>query len=74
MEIKKGQIYKHYKSDHTYKIIDVGIHSETLEEMVVYEALYENKMGSIWIRSLKMWFEEVEWDGKKVKRFELISQ
>lgn len=74
MQIKPGQIYRHYKSDHTYKIIKIGLHSETLQEMVVYEAIYESNMGKIWIRPIEMWFEEMEWEGKNVPRFVLVSE
>ena len=67
--MKKG-IYRHYKGNE-YELIDVAIHSETLEEMVVYRALYGDK--NLWVRPAHMWEEEVEVDGKIVKRFELIS-
>ena len=67
--MKKG-IYRHYKGNE-YELIDVAIHSETLEEMVVYRALYGDK--NLWVRPAHMWEEEVEVDGKAVKRFELIS-
>ena len=49
------------------------IHSETLEDMVVYEALYDNPVGKIWVRPLKMFQEKVEKDGKLVDRFEYIG-
>ena len=67
--MKKG-IYRHYKGNE-YELIGVAIHSETLEEMVVYRALYGDK--NLWVRPAHMWEEEVEVDGKTVKRFELIS-
>lgn len=59
----------HYKGN-KYKVLCTAKHSETLEEMVVYQALYGNK--DIWVRPLSMWNEEVLVDGKKVKRFELV--
>ena len=64
--MKKG-IYRHYKGKE-YELIDVAVHSETLEEMVVYRALYGER--KLWVRPAKMWEEEVVVDGKKVKRFE----
>ncbi|MBQ2285493.1 MAG: DUF1653 domain-containing protein [Clostridia bacterium] len=64
--MKKG-IYRHYKGNE-YELIDVALHSETLEEMVVYRALYGDQ--KLWVRPAYMWEEEVEVDGKKVKRFE----
>ncbi|MBN2015276.1 DUF1653 domain-containing protein [Candidatus Dojkabacteria bacterium] len=71
MEIKKG-IYKHYKGNR-YRVLGVAKHSETLEDLVVYEALYENELSKLWVRPISMFFEEVEWDGKKVPRFKLVS-
>ena len=65
----KPGIYKHYKG-HPYKVIGTAKHSETLEDMVVYEAQYDNDMGKLWIRPLAMFIEDVEVDGKMVKRFE----
>ena len=67
--IKNG-IYKHYKGN-KYEVLGIANHSETLEKMVVYKALYGE--GEIWVRPLSMWDEEVEVDGNKVRRFELIK-
>lgn len=67
-----GAIYRHYKNHQLYEVIAIGKHSETLEDLVVYKALYESDkfpMGQIWCRPLKMWDELV--DGKH--RFEKIS-
>lgn len=69
--MKTGK-YKHYKGNY-YKVLGVAKHSETLEEMVVYEALYENAEGKLWVRPLKMFIEEVEVNGRKVPRFEYIE-
>ena len=63
--IKKG-IYRHYKGGR-YEVIGVAKHSESLEEMVVYRALYGE--GGLWVRPASMWNEWVEKDGKKVLRF-----
>lgn len=68
--MKKG-IYQHYKGN-KYEVIGVAKHSETLEEMVVYRALYGN--GEIWVRPLFMWNEKVTADGKEVLRFTLIEE
>ncbi len=72
--IKQG-IYRHYKGK-LYKIIGVGRHSETLEEVVIYQALYDGEFGkkAIWVRPLKMFMEDVEIEGKKVPRFELVKE
>ncbi|MEN9647832.1 MAG: hypothetical protein RLY57_636 [Candidatus Parcubacteria bacterium] len=73
MNPQPGQIWKHSKKGNLYKIITVGKHSESLEEMVVYEAQYENPVSKVWIRPLTMWNEEVEIEGKKVPRFVLVN-
>jgi hypothetical protein len=49
----------------------LGRHSETLEEVVIYEALYPNDLGQIWVRPKAMFSETVLVDGKAVHRFEL---
>lgn len=61
-----GSFFEHYKGL-DYKIIGVARHSETLEELVIYQALY-GEFG-IWARPLAMFFETVEIDGKKIPRF-----
>lgn len=68
--IKKGT-YKHYKGN-MYQVLHIANHSETLEKMVVYKALYGE--GEIWVRPASMWEEEIEINGKTVKRFELIKE
>jgi len=65
--------YQHYKTKHYYRVIGVAKHSETLEELVVYEALDENSDGKLWVRPKKMFLEKVEIDGKKVPRFIFIK-
>lgn len=68
--LKLGK-YRHYKGKE-YEVVGVARHSETLEELVVYQALYGNH--DLWVRPLKMFTEEVEIDGKKVPRFEYIGE
>ena len=70
-QIKLGK-YRHFKGNE-YNVIAVAKHSETLEDMVVYEALYDNKVSKIWVRPLKMFLETIEKDGKTFKRFEYIE-
>jgi hypothetical protein len=65
-----GSIYEHYKGMR-YKILAVARHSETLEEMVVYQALYGNY--DVWVRPLDMFLETIEIDGKIQPRFTLIA-
>lgn len=67
--LKKG-IYKHFKGNE-YELIDVAKHSETLEDMVVYRALYGD--GGVWVRPASMWDEEVIHNGEKVKRFTYLG-
>ena len=67
--IKKG-IYRHYKGN-LYEVIGIAKHSETLEEMVVYKALYDE--GGLWVRPAKMWNEIIELPEKAVKRFEPVE-
>ncbi len=67
--MEKG-IYQHYKGN-KYELLHIANHSETLEKMVVYKALYGD--GEIWVRPLKMWNELVEVDGKMVERFKRID-
>ncbi len=69
-ELKIGGLYTHYKNK-KYRVTGVARHSETLEEMVIYEALYENNLGRIWVRPLNMFLELVEVDGYKGPRFRL---
>lgn len=69
MEFKKG-IYEHYKGNR-YELIGVANHSETLEKMVIYKALYGE--GEFWVRPASMWNEVVEFDQKLVPRFKFIG-
>lgn len=62
--------YRHYKGNE-YEVLGVAKHTETLEEMVVYRALYGD--GQIWVRPVEMFLEEVEREGKKVSRFEYLG-
>lgn len=66
-----GALYEHYKGK-PYRVIGIGRHSETLEELVMYESLYENSLGRLWVRPLKMWMEDVEINGQKVPRFKFV--
>ncbi len=74
-EIKPG-IYKHYKGK-LYEVIGIARHSETLEELVVYKALYESKefgRNAVWVRPKAMFAEKVVVDGNEVPRFEFIRE
>ena len=67
--------YQHYKGNF-YELIGVARHSETLEEMVVYRALYESKdfgKNALWVRPKAMFLENVIIDEKEIPRFKFIS-
>ena len=64
-EIRPG-IWRHFKGNR-YQVIGVAKHSETLEDIVVYRALYGE--GGLWVRPASMWLETVERDGKTYQRF-----
>ena len=75
MQLKPGK-YKHYKGN-CYKVLGIGRHSETLEEFVVYQALYESDefgTNALWIRPKKMFCENITLEGKEVPRFELVEE
>ena len=65
MELKPGK-YRHFKGNE-YQLLYVAKHSETLEPMVVYKALYGEQ--GIWVRPAAMWKEHVERDGYSGPRF-----
>lgn len=69
MELKLGK-YKHFKGNE-YEVVGIAKNSETLEEYVVYKALYGD--CGLWIRPLKMFTEIVEKDGIKQERFRYIG-
>ena len=64
-------VYRHYKGNQ-YEVIGIAKHSETLESMVIYTALYGER--GTWVRPLSMWSNPIEVDGKTVKRFEYIGE
>ena len=68
-DIKKGR-YRHFKGME-YEVIDIAYHSETMEPMVVYRALYGERQ--LWVRPASMWLETIERDGKTVQRFTYIK-
>lgn len=72
MPNKSTRFYKHYKNK-PYRLIGTVRHSETLEEMALYETLYENNNGRLWVRPKEMFFENVTIDGVSRPRFEKIN-
>ena len=70
MVLQRG-IYQHYKGQ-LYQVFHVARHSETEEQLVVYQCLYGDY--SMWVRPLSMFIETVELeDGQIIPRFKLIQ-
>ncbi len=69
--IRPGAKYRHFKGKE-YRVLAVARHSETLEEMVVYQQLYGER--GVWVRPLGMFLEIVERDGKRMYRFEEVPE
>jgi hypothetical protein len=70
MVLQRG-IYQHYKGQ-IYQVFNVARHSETEEQLVVYQCLYGDY--SMWVRPLSMFVETVELeDGQVIPRFKLIQ-
>ena len=71
MQIPLGT-YQHYKGN-LYEVIGIAKHSETLEEMVVYKALYQKEGENLWVRPLSMFTERIVIEGKEMERFRLVG-
>ncbi|MBL7045946.1 MAG: DUF1653 domain-containing protein [Parcubacteria group bacterium] len=67
-------VYRHSKTGSEYRVLGVAKHSETLEELVVYESLYENKESKLWVRPLSMFEEIVTVGGENKKRFQFLRE
>lgn len=66
--------YRHSKTGNLYRVVGLAKHSETLEELVVYEALYDNLTSKLWVRPLSMFVEKVEIKGKTVPKFVFVGK
>ena len=74
-EVTPG-IYRHFKGE-LVRVLHVATHSESLEKMVVYIALYGCRtggIGSIWVRPMEMFMQNVERDGETFPRFQKLSE
>jgi cyclomaltodextrinase len=67
--LKLGK-YQHFKGNE-YEVVGLAKHSETLEDLVVYRALYGE--NNLWVRPLSMFIEEVDIADKKIPRFKYIG-
>jgi hypothetical protein len=63
--------YRHFKGNE-YEVIAIAKNSETMEDTVVYRALYGER--EFWVRPLSMWTETVERDGKRQPRFTYLGE
>lgn len=70
MELKQGK-YRHFKGGE-YELLFIAKHSETLEPMVVYRALYGE--NGLWVRPASMWTEQVCRDGYEGPRFQYVGE
>lgn len=63
--------YEHYKGNQ-YRVLAIARHSETLEELVVYQAQYGER--GTWVRPLTMFIEDVDYAGKRLPRFRFLHE
>ncbi len=73
-EVRPGR-YRNFKGK-LYEVVGTALHSETMEELVVYRALYDSEefgKNALWVRPKKMFVEDVVVDGKKIPRFRYVG-
>ena len=71
MQEPKPGVYRHFKGN-LYRLVSLATHSETLEPMVVYQALYGER--GLWVRPLSMWAEAVDRNGQVQPRFTYVCK
>ena len=69
MELKPGK-YRHFKGKE-YQLLNIATHSETMEPMVIYRALYGE--GNLWVRPAAMWSEEINREDYQGPRFIFVE-
>ena len=74
MAINKHSVYKHYKTGKLYRVVDFALHSETLEQLVIYECMHENNVSKIWARPIGMFEEAINYNDKQVNRFSEVTR
>lgn len=75
-KIKPG-IYRHFKNHQLYRLLGTAIHSETYEDMVVYQALYDcEEFGPkrVWVRPLSLFLEKISTQKGEEPRFVYVSE
>jgi len=72
-ELKIGK-YRHSKTGNMYRVIGIAKHSETRDDLVVYESLNENPLSKLWVRPRDMFLEKVTVKGKKIPRFTYVNK
>lgn len=73
--VKPGE-YRHYKG-RRYRVLGTALNSETLKEMVIYQAQYKDKHfgdRAVWVRPMKTFLEKADVGGVRIPRFELIKE
>lgn len=72
MIVEVGRVYRHTKSGKLYKVIALAKHSETLEDLVVYEAMYQNPVSQFWVRPYEEFTGNTIVDYASVPRFHKV--
>ena len=68
--------YQHFRNKQFYEVIGVAIHTETRQELVVYQSLYKTEdfdVGQLWVRPKEMFLELVDNGSEKVSRFQALD-
>lgn len=76
MKAETGKVYRHYKGQ-KYFVINIVVHTETKEELVIYRKYSDNLWGKVdiqWARPRAMFEEEITVEGKKIHRFSKIEE
>ena len=72
-ELRIGK-YRHSKTGNMYRVIGIAKHSETRDDLVVYESLNKNSLSKLWVRPKGMFLEKVTVKGKKIPRFTYVKK